>query len=86
MTYFHGCCSIGDDTSWGANQRHKGTTNTLAALASTSTSWANPIEAHLGPLRQFAPANSHYPNHPVQTRAPASAARRASGGAAARTS
>lgn len=31
----------------------------------TSASWANPIEAHFGPLRQFT-ANS---NHPVQTRA-----------------
>ena len=32
-------------------------------------SWANPIEAHFGPLRQFTIANSHHPNHTVQTRA-----------------
>ncbi|SEM63705.1 DDE superfamily endonuclease [Streptacidiphilus jiangxiensis] len=32
----------------------------------TYASWANPIEAHFGPLRQFTIANS---NHPVQTRA-----------------
>ncbi|GAA2402739.1 hypothetical protein GCM10010255_40700 [Streptomyces coeruleofuscus] len=34
------------------------------------TLWgANPIEAHFGPLRQFTIANSHHPNHIVQTRA-----------------
>ncbi len=32
-------------------------------------SWANPIEARFGPLRQFTIANSHHPNHTVQTRA-----------------
>lgn len=32
-------------------------------------SWANPIEAHFGSLRQFTIANSHHPNHNVQTRA-----------------
>jgi hypothetical protein len=32
-------------------------------------SWANPIEAHFGPLRQFTIASSHHPNHTVQTRA-----------------
>nr|WP_306819841.1 IS630 family transposase [Streptomyces sp. CA-210063] len=31
-------------------------------------SWANPIEAHFGPLRQFTLANSNHPNHTVQTR------------------
>jgi transposase len=35
----------------------------------TYASWANPIEAHFGPLRQFTVANSHHPNHTVQTRA-----------------
>ncbi|WP_341866719.1 IS630 family transposase [Streptomyces swartbergensis] len=35
----------------------------------TYASWANPIEAHLGPLRQFTIANSHHRNHTVQTRA-----------------
>lgn len=34
----------------------------------TNASWANPIEAHFGPLRQFTLANSHHPNHAVQTR------------------
>jgi hypothetical protein len=33
----------------------------------TYASWANPIEAHFGPLRQFTIANSHHPNHIVQT-------------------
>ncbi|MGW6056018.1 IS630 family transposase [Streptomyces sp. NPDC055189] len=35
----------------------------------TNASWANPIEAHFGPLRQFTLANSNHPNHIVQTRA-----------------
>jgi hypothetical protein len=35
----------------------------------TNASWANPIEAHFGPLRQFTLANSEHPNHTVQTRA-----------------
>ncbi len=35
----------------------------------TYASWANPIEAHFGPLRQFTVANSNHPNHTVQTRA-----------------
>ncbi|MEU0431914.1 IS630 family transposase [Streptomyces sp. NPDC006290] len=34
----------------------------------TNASWANSIEAHFGPLRQFTLANSHHPNHTVQTR------------------
>jgi transposase len=29
----------------------------------TYASWANPIEAHFGPLRQFVIANSDYPDH-----------------------
>ncbi|WP_455357560.1 IS630 family transposase [Streptomyces sp. SYSU K217416] len=110
VTYFHGCYSVGDDTLWGVNRRHKGTAPSLAALQSiraarpdgapiyvildnlsahkgskirrwarknqvelcftpTNASWANPIEAHFGPLRQFTLANSHHPNHTVQTRA-----------------
>jgi hypothetical protein len=36
----------------------------------TYASWADPIEAHFGPLRQFTPANSNHPNHTVRTRAP----------------
>jgi transposase len=35
----------------------------------TNASWANPIEAHFGPLRQFTLANSEHPNHTAQTRA-----------------
>lgn len=34
----------------------------------TYASWANPIEARFGPLRQFTIANSNHLNHPVQTR------------------
>jgi hypothetical protein len=33
----------------------------------TYASWANPIEAHFGPLRQFTIANSHHRNHTAQT-------------------
>ncbi len=35
----------------------------------TYSSWANPIEAHFGPLREFVPDNSDHPNHTVLTRA-----------------
>jgi transposase len=35
----------------------------------TYASWANPIEAHFGPLRQFVIANSDHPNHQVLARA-----------------
>ncbi|WP_310729548.1 IS630 family transposase [Streptomyces sp. N2A] len=35
----------------------------------TYASWANPIEAHFGPLRQFTLANSNHRSHPAQTRA-----------------
>ena len=110
VTYFHGCYSVGDDTLWGVNRRHKGAAQSLAALKSiraarpdgapiymimdnlsahkgtairtwarkhrvelcftpTSASWADPIEAHFGPLRQFTLANSNHPNHTVQTQA-----------------
>jgi hypothetical protein len=31
----------------------------------TSASWANPIEAHFGPLRTFVLGGSNHPNHPV---------------------
>jgi hypothetical protein len=34
----------------------------------TNASWVNPIEAHFGSLRQFTLADSHDPNHTVQTR------------------
>lgn len=35
----------------------------------TYASWANPIEAYFGPLRQFTIANSNHPHHTVRTRA-----------------
>jgi hypothetical protein len=35
----------------------------------TYASWANPIEAHFGPLRQFTLANPHHRSHPAQTQA-----------------
>lgn len=34
----------------------------------TYSSWANPIEAHFGPLREFVLNNSNHPNHIVLTR------------------
>lgn len=35
----------------------------------TYASWANPIEAHFGPLRQFVLSNSDHANHPALARA-----------------
>ena len=35
----------------------------------TYASWANPIEAHFGPLRQFVLANSDHPDHRALGRA-----------------
>ncbi|MBV1851876.1 transposase [Catellatospora sp. NEAU-YM18] len=35
----------------------------------TYASWANPIKAHFGPLRQFTIASSDHSNHTAQTRA-----------------
>ena len=35
----------------------------------TYASWANPIETHFGPLRQFTLANSNHRSHPAQTQA-----------------
>jgi hypothetical protein len=34
----------------------------------TSASWADPIEAQFGPLRNFVMGGSNHPNHTVQTR------------------
>jgi transposase len=56
---------------------HRGTTiRTWAArnkvelcFTPTYSSWANPIEAHFGPLRTFVIAGSNHPNHTVATRA-----------------
>ncbi|WP_308370484.1 MULTISPECIES: transposase [unclassified Streptomyces] len=54
----------------GAGIRRWATKNKVElCFTPTHTSWANPIEAHFGPLRQFTIANSHHPNHTVQTRA-----------------
>ncbi|MFH9969855.1 IS630 family transposase [Streptomyces mirabilis] len=54
----------------GAGIRRWATKNKVElCFTPTYASWANPIEAHFGPLRQFTIANSHHPNHPVQTRA-----------------
>ena len=55
---------------------HKGATirewaaNNKVELCYTPTysSWANPIEAHFGPLREFVLNNSNHPNHTVLTR------------------
>lgn len=38
-------------------------------LTPAYASWANPIEAYFGPLRQFTVANSNHRNHTAQTRA-----------------
>jgi transposase len=48
--------------SWA--QRHK----VELCLTPTNASWANPIEAQFGPLRQFSMANSDHPNHTVLAR------------------
>jgi hypothetical protein len=39
------------------------------AFTPTYASWANPIEAHFGPLRQFVIANSDHPDHRALGRA-----------------
>lgn len=44
-------------------------THVRAVLHPTYASWANPIEAHFGPLRQFTLANSHHRGHPAQPQA-----------------
>jgi len=41
----------------------------ILCFTPTNASWANPIEAHFGPLRQFTIADSNHPNHTVRTRA-----------------
>ena len=45
--------------------------NVELCLTPTSASWANPIEAHFGPLRTFVMGNSDYPNHPALAQATA---------------
>ncbi len=43
--------------------------NVELCFTPTYSSWANPIEAHFGPLREFVLNNSDHPNHTVLTRA-----------------
>ncbi len=42
--------------------------NVELCLTPTNASWANPIEAHFGPLRTFVMDNSDHPNHPALAR------------------
>ena len=42
--------------------------NAGLCLTPTNASWANPIEAHFGPLRTFVMATSDHPNHPALAR------------------
>ena len=42
--------------------------NVELCFTPTYSSWANPIEAHFGPLREFVLNNSNHPNHAVLTR------------------
>ena len=43
--------------------------NVELVFTPTYASWANPIEAHFGPLRQFVIANSDHADHPALGRA-----------------
>lgn len=43
--------------------------NVELVFTPTYASWANPIEAHFGPLRQFVIANSDHTDHPALARA-----------------
>jgi transposase len=43
--------------------------NVELVFTPTYASWANPIEAHFGPLRQFVVANSDHRDHPALARA-----------------
>ena len=42
--------------------------NVELCFTPVSASWANPIEAHFGPLRTFVMGNSDYPNQTVLAR------------------
>ena len=42
--------------------------NVELCFTPTYSSWANPIEVHFGPLREFVLNNSNHPNHVVLTR------------------
>ena len=48
--------------NWASNN------NVELCYTPTYSSWANPIEAHFGPLREFVLNNSDHPNHTVLTR------------------
>jgi hypothetical protein len=66
VTYYHGCLSA----HTGADIRRWAKKNKVElCFTPTYASWADPIEAHFGPLRQFTLANSHHRSHTVQTRA-----------------
>ncbi|GAA4658467.1 IS630 family transposase [Streptomyces chumphonensis] len=64
VRYFHGCYSVGDDIRRWARKR-----KVELCFTPTYASWANPVEAHFGPLRQFTITHSNHANHTVQTRA-----------------
>ncbi|MGW1306546.1 transposase [Streptomyces sp. NPDC002514] len=66
-------CIILDNLSahTGADSRRWAKKNKVElCFTPTYASWANPIEARFGPLRQFTLANSHHRSHPAQTQAP----------------
>jgi transposase len=42
--------------------------NVELCFTPTNASWANPVEAHFGPLRTFVMGNSDYPNHTALAR------------------
>jgi hypothetical protein len=42
--------------------------NVELCFTPTGASWANPVEAHFGPLRAFVIGGSDHPNHTVLTR------------------
>src|SRR6476659_4389052 len=46
-----------------------GANNVELLFTPTYASWAKPIEAHFGPLRQFVLANSDHADHPALGRA-----------------
>ena len=57
-------------THTGEDIRHWARKNKVElCFTPTYASWANPIEAHFGPLRQLTLANSNHRSHPTQTRA-----------------
>ena len=49
-------------------RRWAGRSNVELCFTPTYSSWANPIEAHFGPLREFVLNNSNHANHVVLTR------------------